>query len=251
MRQIILIIAVLYSCQSLAASALPIADWWQRGVQNYQQKEYDSAVTYWERIAALNPQNVEVYYNLGNAYYRLNKIGPAVLNYNRALRLSPGNKNATDNLALAEARIVNRIPPVTDIFFITWWHSFTSGTTANIWAIVAWLLLALTIGLLFYKVWKRNNNHLLQRGIGISAAFWGVCLCIAFIAAGNKTAHSKAIIMQADAPFMSNQQGTGKAQAYLPEGTTLQLKTDVGDWIEVILPDGRMGWVQKTWFIKI
>src|ERR1700744_3575460 len=75
---------------------------WQKANELYQQKQYDSAAQCLEQIAALKPQNEIVYYNLGNTYYKLNKIAPAVLNYERALRINPDYKEAKDNLLLAQ-----------------------------------------------------------------------------------------------------------------------------------------------------
>src|SRR4051812_17230234 len=94
---------------------------WKRGVAFYEQKEYDSAVYYFEQLAAMKPKDAVVYYNLGNTYYRLNRIAPAVLNYERALKVDPGYKDAKDNLALTQNRIPNRIAEAEDIFFVKWW----------------------------------------------------------------------------------------------------------------------------------
>src|SRR5580698_2386656 len=98
---------------------------WQKGTAFYQQMQYDSAAYYFEQVAALKPQNAEVYYNLGNTYYRLNKIPQAVLNYERALRINPEHKDANENLLLTQNRIINRIQPANEIFFITWWQAVT------------------------------------------------------------------------------------------------------------------------------
>ncbi len=106
-------------------------DQWQKGTSFYSQKQYDSAAFYFEQIAAGKPLNAEVYYNLGNAYYRLNKIPLSVLNYERALRINPDHKEAKDNLILAQNRISNHIPNAGDIFFITWWQSLTQAGQVN------------------------------------------------------------------------------------------------------------------------
>src|SRR5690606_26240313 len=80
-------------------------DWWQKGNQYYEQKNYDSAAYYYNRIATLQPNDAEVYYNLVNTYYRLNLVGKAVLNYERALKYAPNHQLAADNLYLTQSRI--------------------------------------------------------------------------------------------------------------------------------------------------
>src|SRR5947199_7094884 len=90
---------------------------WQKGNAAYQLKQYDSALYYYEQLAAQKPRNAEIYYNIGNTYYRLNRIGHAVLNYQRALKIDPGYKEAKDNLLLAQGRISNNIHDAGNIFF--------------------------------------------------------------------------------------------------------------------------------------
>src|SRR5688572_23961032 len=94
---------------------------WQKGNDYYQQKMYDSAVACFEQIILLRPDDPRVYYNAGNAWYRMNNIGMAVLNYRRALRIDPKYQEASENLLLAEARISNHIQKGQDLFFIQWW----------------------------------------------------------------------------------------------------------------------------------
>ena len=102
--------------------------YWKKATSFYLQKQYDSAANYFELIAASKPQNAELYYNLGNVYYRMNRIAPAVLNYERALRINPSYTEAQDNLAITHARINNHTLPADDIFFVEWWKSITAHT---------------------------------------------------------------------------------------------------------------------------
>src|ERR1700679_3139368 len=107
-KSYLILVIILLSCfRSMAVESYNVQ--WQKGTTFYAQKQYDSAAIYFEQIAALKPQNAEVYYNLGNTYYRLNKIAPAVLNYQRALQINPDYKDAKDNLALTETRISNHV----------------------------------------------------------------------------------------------------------------------------------------------
>ena len=110
-------ILLLYTFQLFASSA---NEWWQKGNKFYAQKQYDSAAYYYEKLAVQKPKDAVLYYNLGNSYYKLNDIGLAVLNYERALHLDPGYKDAEDNLILTQSRIANRIQGSEDIFFVRW-----------------------------------------------------------------------------------------------------------------------------------
>ena len=96
---------------------VPYNAWWQKANRFYQEKNYDSAAAYYTKLAKLNPENPEIFYNLGNTYYRLNKIGFAVLNYEKALKLKPDYRQAQDNLELTQSRISNRIQQSPPTFF--------------------------------------------------------------------------------------------------------------------------------------
>jgi len=226
----------------------PYNTWWQRANNFFQQKEYDSAAAYYEKISALAPQDAVIYYNLGNSYYRLNKIGPAVLNYQRTLNINPQFKEAQDNLTLTEARIGNRIPNGGNIFFVKWWQSITSAQKAATWAIVSLLIFLLTIGMLLARRF-RNNMRVPGQLIGVLCFAWVICMTFAVTAANNKASSGKAVVMQNDAPLLTEQKG--KTQSLVPEGTTVKVKDMDGNWTEVQLPDGRNGWMQASLLNKI
>jgi len=224
---------------------------WQKGNNFYQQKQYDSAAYYFEQIAAGKPQNAEVYYNLGNTYYRLNKINYAVLNYERALRINPNYNEARDNLILAQGRISSHIPATGDIFFINWWQTITDAGKATGWAVAALAVFAIIFALLLLRLFKRN----LVQNIPSQLTGGWVCVCAcllvpAFFSAKNSVQDTGAVVMVNDAPLM-NSEIKGAPLALVPEGTVVKIKSEKGAWDEVRLPDGRTGWLQQSLVEKI
>ncbi len=218
---------------------------WQKGAACYQQMKYDSAAYYFGQIAAIKPRNAEVYYNLGNTYYRLNKIAPAVLNYERAIQINPDYKEAKDNLALTQGRISNHIQATGDIFFMNWWQNTTHPNKASAWAIAAVLTFALIILCLIVKRFVKSGDRLPVQLPGILGF---VCICflvLAFAAAKRTQIITTAVVMQNDAPLMNNDQ-KGKPLALIPEGTTVKIVSEKGTWAEITLPDGRNGWMQQN-----
>jgi tetratricopeptide (TPR) repeat protein len=225
---------------------------WQKGAAFYQQSQYDSAAYYFEQIAALKPQNPEVYYNLGNTYYRLNKIAFAVLNYQRALQIKPDYKEAKDNLALTEARISNHIQPTNEIFFLEWWQSITHPIKTTIWSIAALFAFILIIVSLFSRRYGKAGHRIPVQVPGI---FGFICVCfliLAFAAAKRAQASNQAVVMENDAPLMNSEQ-KGKPLSLVPEGTTVKILDEKArpGWVEVSLPDGRSGWLQANLIDKI
>jgi len=248
-RFIIIVIATCCAFSSFAADNYNL--WWQKGNSFYKQKQYDSAAWYFEQVAALKPLNPEVYYNLGNTYYRLNLIPNAVLNYERVLMIDPDYKDAKDNLALTQSRISNRIAPASDVFFITWWKALTMPHRATVWAVISWLLFIGIIGVMLQRHYRKAKGRQLPAQLpGILSLFLAVFLILAYASAMNNVKKMKAVVMENDAPLMNAEQ-KGKPMSLVPAGTTIEIKNEINGWAEVLLPDGRNGWLQENVLNKI
>ncbi len=249
MRAIALLVCLLLSPVAMHAVG-NYGAYWQKANAAYKQKNYDSAAHYYEQIAKAKPADYEVYYNLGNTYYKLNRIGEAVLNYQRGLQLNPSDKNLQDNLLLAQSRIPGRIVEIQDIFFVRWWKSMTAASAADTWAIVSLVLFLLMIG---YAILNRLGKAPFSLPFQAKAGGWMLLtlfIIISFVAAMRKADSHMAVVMINS--NMQDKPGNGKSQN-IPEGTTIQLmgSNANGKWHEVILPDGKTGWMLKTDFVEI
>lgn len=223
---------------------------WQKGNSAYQQKKFDSAAYYYNQIAEQEANNAEVYYNLGNTYYKLNNIGGAVLNYERALKINPGYKQASDNLYLTQSRINNRIQHMPEIFFVQWWKAMTRANLANTYAVIAVLLFLI---LLAYHITKRLRVTSFHAPVQLSAAvivLSAVFIILSVVSATRLVSSREAVIMQEGTPMMQ-QPKYGTSQSLIPEGTKVEICNEKADWYEVTLPDGRTGWLQKSTIAKI
>lgn len=217
--------------------------YWQKANLYYEHKQYDSAAYYYGQIARLHPRDAHVYYNLGNACYRLNLIGPAVLNYEKALNIDPSYKEAEDNLALTQSRIGNRIQPMQEIFFLQWWHHLTSGSKAGMWAFLSVAIFLVIIGLAISRLLKKSIRVPVQVFIGLAAVNM-IVLVLAFSAAANRRDSGKGMVMENDAPMYPTP-SEGKAANLVPEGTTVEITGKKAMWLEIKLPDGRVGWMEQ------
>jgi len=250
MRKTYLISAIiLISCvQGMAAGNYNTQ--WQKGTDFYQQMRYDSAQYYFEQVAALRPQNADVYYNLGNTYYRLNRIALAVLNYQRALHINPDFKDAKDNLALTESRINNHIPATGNVFFIDWWSTITHANKAGAWSVAALITFVLIILVMLGRRYSKAGRMIPGQVPGVLGFICACFLVLAFSAAKHAQEADEAVVMQNDSPLM-NAEHKGKPLALVPEGTTVKILDEKMGWAEVTLPDGRSGWVQQNLIDKI
>lgn len=224
---------------------------WQQANRAYKQKQYDSAVFYYEQLAIQKPQNSDIYYNLANAYYRLNEVAPAVLNYERALKIAPEHKQAKENLMLAQERISNRIHSTEPIFFISWWKSITRPGLATLWSVSAFIFFTLFILGIYLKRYSASFSSRIPAQINGALLFIFIILFVLGISsAKNSASDSEAVVMQKDTPLMNNDL-KGKPLLLIPEGTTVTIRSDRDGWLEVSLPDGRAGWVRQDQLSRI
>jgi tetratricopeptide (TPR) repeat protein len=216
-------------------------DAWQKGNAFYQQKNYDSAAYYFEQLAASKPADAGLYYNLGNTYYRLNKVGLAVLNYERALKRKPAYKEASENLLLARSRIPGSIKnEPEDIFFVRWWKSLTAPPMIMLWSVLSLLFFIGLIGLLLYRRLKRGAVYIRPQIVGVLTLLWLGSLLLAFSAAYATLSNINGVIVNSNATFTPKENGAG---VLIPEGTTVHIRAQQGNRYEVSLPDGRDGYV--------
>ena len=89
----------------------------------YIRNDFAASVEMYENILKNEGESSDIYYNLGNSYYKMNNIAKAVLNYERALLLNPGNSDIRFNLELARSKTVDKVIPSSKMFFVTWTQS--------------------------------------------------------------------------------------------------------------------------------
>lgn len=252
MRRLLVIVLILFT--GAVQTCVAAADHntiWQKGNGYYQRKLYDSAAVYYEQLAALKPRNAEIYFNLGNTYYRLNKVSLAVLNYERALKINPDYRQAKDNLTLSRERISNKIHESDPIFFVRWWESVTKPALSTMWSVSSLLVFVMLNVFLFLRRYgKSPGGRIPVQLIGLLVLVFCILLTFSIISAQKSQAHNTAVVMQHDAPLMPNGL-KGKPLLLIPEGTTVDVRDERDGWLEVTLPDGRTGWVRPETVTRI
>ena len=102
----------------------------------YEQEDFKKAIELYETALKEQGKSADLYYNLGNAYYKDNHYAEAILNYERALLLSPGDEDVRFNLDMAKSHITDKIEPVETFFLTMWFHSVRDSLSSNAWAVV-------------------------------------------------------------------------------------------------------------------
>ena len=122
----------------------------------YGQEDYIKAIELYEQTLREQGVSSDLYYNLGNAYYKHNEFAKAILNYERALLLNPGNEDARFNLEMANTHIVDKIDPVGKFFLSVWIDSLRNFLSSNTWAVIGIVSFLLFIGGLYLYLFSKS-----------------------------------------------------------------------------------------------
>ena len=212
----------------------------------YQKGNYQQAIRDYEEILK-NGESAEIYFNLGNAYYRTDNITKAVLNYERARLLSPGDDDINFNLQFARSKTIDKITPESEMFFITWYKSLVNFTSVDNWAKTGILCIVLALLLVLLYLF---GPQLMLRKIGFfgGLAFFVIFLLSNLFAFQQKQAldnRTGAIIISPSVNIKKTPAKNSADQFVLHEGTRVDI-IDKGmtDWRCIRVGDGREGWIE-------
>ena len=213
----------------------------------YVNGNYQKAITQYESLLKQGA-SAEIYYNLGNAYYRTENITRAVLNYERALLLSPGDGDIRFNLQIARSKTIDKIVPESEMFFVTWYRSLVNMMSVDGWGRTALVSLALVIVLfLVYlfsaRVWMQKVGFF---GGGVLLVLFVVSNFFAWQQRQNLLYRQGAIVVAPSVNVKSTPAQNGTDLFILHEGTKVII-TDgsMKNWREVRLADGKKGWIES------
>ncbi len=221
----------------------------RQGNAFYMDEAYEKAVDAYESVIDSGYVSAELYYNLGNAYYKSHNITMALVNYERALRLDPRDEETLHNLAIAREFVVDKIDVLPEFFLLTWFRGFVKMLDPDLWASISItaFVAALCLLLIYFFSMKINLRK---------ASFWMAVLLFiisvstfVFAAGHNRLVmqHNQAIVLSPSVTIKSSpDEQSGTDLFLLHEGTKVTIEDQLGDWREVILTDGNRGWLKKS-----
>jgi tetratricopeptide (TPR) repeat protein len=248
MKRLFLIMMLLF-CGIAFAGEIDLR--FENANQMYRSGGYDKAAKVYEEILAQGYESPDLYYNLGNCYYKLNNIPAAILEFERARKLKPQDEDITHNLTLANLRTEDRIEPIPDLFFVNWLRKWTELASADEWAIIGlvclWLTLFMIIGIFYIY-----RSLLIRRIFSITAVLALLLFALSFVAAINRhkfqESRNFAIVFSPSTDVKSAPDSQSTGLFVLHSGVKVELIDRVGDWNKVRLADGKIGWMQSSNF---
>ena len=219
---------------------------WKAGVEAYSAGQWAEALQDWSDVAATGLRSKELYYNLGNAYFKTGETAQAVLNYERALRLDPSDADVRYNLEFVRAMTQDRIDEVPEFILKTWIRKIGYWMSSDAWAVLSLVFLALTLALVLLFLLGPTAG---MRRTGFFAGIATLLLSLAaFGFARSQKAdaerHDEAIVMRPVSSVTSSPSSdAAKSLFILHEGTKVKVLDEVSGYKDIELADGRRGWI--------
>lgn len=244
----ILIFIMLAAQQIWAAAGKAEAD------QAYQANDYIKAIQLYEEILNTQGESADIYYNLGNSYYKEKNVAKAVLNYERAFLLNPGDADIRFNLEMARAKSVDQITPTSEVFIVTWIKALTNSCSEKEWSVIGIMAFFLLLAGLAVYIF---GSRVVIRKIGfIGAVVFLIVTAFANLFAAEQkdklTERTGAIVMSPTITVKSTPDESGTDLFVIHEGTKVFIDDNsMESWKEIRLEDGKKGWLPANAIEKI
>ncbi len=236
-----------------------VSNTFEQAGELYKAEKYEEAASLYEQLIQKGYETPDIYYNLGNSYFRLGELAEAILYYERAKRLAPTDEDIDFNLNVAKANTIDKIEPTPKFFLTAWYESVVSILPSDTWAILfvasVWAVFFMVALFALSKVSINKRIFFGLAGIFLIVAI----LTAAFSASANsiEEARDEAIVFD-EAVYVKNSPNSKSSDALIiHEGTKLQTLEEIEDpsedilWVQIKLADGKKGWIPSSTIRKI
>lgn len=224
-----------------------------KGNNLYAKGQYYDAINVYEQVVDSGYISAELYYNLGNSYYKVNDIPLAILNYERAKKINPWDKDIRHNLAIANARIVDKIDLIPEFFLKNWITNIVNITSSNNWAILS--ISSFIVFLVLFLIYLFSSKIILKK-----LSFWfGILIFIISVTSFYSslkrrqflTIRNSGIIMTPTVTAKSSPADWGVDLFVIHEGTRVIITDSIDIWNEIRISDGKRGWITRSDLARI
>lgn len=211
----------------------------------YNEGDYVKAVENYMRILSNGEHSAELYFNLGNTYYKLDSIAPSIYYYEKALLLKPNDKDVLNNLAYAQNMTLDAIEPIPETTFSKLYKEFTNYLSFDQWAYlaVAFMILFVSLYIAFYYFKFSTQKRIAFIGSIAALMLSLVMTLLAYMEYRDFTSERAAIVFAEQTSIKSEPNNRSQAVFDLHAGTKVEVMDQLNDWKKIQLSDGKTGWV--------
>ena len=242
MKKLLILLFVLIS--NILVSQTP-EDLFGKGNIAYKDGKFQEAIDFYERIESQGLVSSELFYNLGNAYYKLNKVGPSIFYYEKALQLNPNNEEVKNNLVYAKRLALDTIEELPKTLFQKINKNYLQLLSYNQWSflLVVFSFLGCFFFLMYYLV-KRSSS---KRLFFILSASCFLLFISSFFITYNQYQYAKnnkpAIIFAEKTEIRNAPTLNADEVIEIHEGTKVMVLDAIDNWKKIVLADGKEGWM--------
>lgn len=226
---------------------LTVETLWDKANTAYVNNEFNTAAGLYSELLSRGVSSAKLFYNLGNACYKEDRIGQAILYYHRALRLAPGDDDIRYNLRVAESRTKDKIEAIPEFFAVTWMRDIRHIMGCTSWSLLSLVFLTCALGL--FLVYLLASRLPLRK-----AGFYGTIIAVllfmlaSWFAFGDRCEmldNGSAVVMSASTSVKSSPDKASTDLFILHEGTVVEVSSRMEGWSEITIADGKKGWVEN------
>ncbi|NJM79346.1 MAG: tetratricopeptide repeat protein [Flavobacterium sp.] len=214
----------------------------------YRKEKYTEAIQKYESIVTKDKlESAELYFNLGNCYYKLGKIAPSIYNFEKALLLNPNDEAIETNLHFAQKMAIDDIKVVPEVGFSNFIYKIIAVYSYNTWA---WIAVSFSIFfLLFFIGYYFSSRTITKRiffvGMFVLLAFIIISVVFAFLEKRFEKTIRPAIVFEEVVNVKSEPRTASENTFILHEGTKVYVKETLDNWKRIQLTDKTEGWIKK------
>jgi tetratricopeptide (TPR) repeat protein len=223
-----------------------------RAAEAYRSANYEEAIRLYESQLKLMPDNADLHYNLGNAYFKAGRIGGAVLHYEKAALLAPSDQAIQHNLQIARNKVTDNVAPLTPFFLSRWWNGLGALLSPDVWSVLGLCLLwASATGWIVFWWAAASRRRRIGMWIGIVGLLSAILPFALAASRAAKLKHSGYAVVMSEGARLHSAPEAQQTLEPLNEGYKVELLDAIGDWRKVQLPNGDEGWVEARVLTEI
>lgn len=211
----------------------------------YKVGKYEEAIDVYRKIEAQNVISSELYYNLGNCYYKLNNVGETIYNYEKALLIDPLNEDAANNLIFAKRLTIDNIEALPKSVFQKFDENYIKKLSYDNWALLAVIfsILSSSLFLLFYFSYTPSRKRFFFTSSSLCVLLLIVSLTLSYKEYAFSKSNIDAIVFAEKTEVKNAPTFNSEDVFTLHEGTKVKVLDAIDNWKKIKLADGKIGWI--------